>query len=54
MLHTRDTQLMRLVADGVLAGGKQFSKQKYGEKRENRVTWKDLGFDQTTKIREGV
>ncbi len=53
-LHTRDTQLMGLVADGVLAGGKQFSKVKYGEKRERRVTWKDLGFDRTTEVRERV
>jgi alkylation response protein AidB-like acyl-CoA dehydrogenase len=44
MLHTRDTQLMRLLADGLLDGGKQFSKQKYGQKLESTPTWEDLGL----------
>ena len=43
-LHTRDTQLMRLLADGILDGGKQFSKIKYGEKLDKTPSWEDLGF----------
>ena len=55
-LHTRDTQLMDLLADGILDGGKQFSKIKYGEKLAKTPTWEDLGlsrkkqpFDATTR-----
>jgi len=43
-LHTRDTQLMALLVDGILDGGKQFSKQKYGKKIEKAPTWEELGF----------
>ena len=43
-LHTRDTQLMRQLADGIINGGKQFSKIKYGKKYDKTPTWKDLGF----------
>jgi alkylation response protein AidB-like acyl-CoA dehydrogenase len=43
-LHTRDTQLMRLLADGMLDGGRQFSKIKYGEKMDKTPTWEDLGL----------
>ena len=43
-LHTRDTQLMRLLADGMLDGGKQFSKIKYGDKYDKTPSWEDLGF----------
>jgi hypothetical protein len=44
MLHTRDTQLMAQLAQGVLAGGRQFSKTKYGEYLETPKTWADFGF----------
>ncbi|MGH7068760.1 MAG: acyl-CoA dehydrogenase family protein [Acetobacteraceae bacterium] len=43
-LHTRDTQLARLQARGILAGGKMFSKQKYGNKLAKPKTWSDLGI----------
>jgi alkylation response protein AidB-like acyl-CoA dehydrogenase len=51
MLHTRDTQLMRLLADGVLDGGQQFSKQKYGRKLESTPTWEELGLKQPSEKR---
>lgn len=40
-LHTRESQFMRLLALGELRGQK-FTKQKYGNKIENRKTWNDL------------
>lgn len=43
-LHTRDTQLMAQLARGILDGGRQFSKLKYGEKLETPKTWADFGF----------
>lgn len=43
-LHTRDTQLMAQLAQGVLAGGRQFSKTKYGEQLATPKTWADFGF----------
>jgi alkylation response protein AidB-like acyl-CoA dehydrogenase len=45
MLHTRDTQLMKYVSRGALAGGRQFSKLKYGEKVAHAPTWRELGFE---------
>lgn len=44
-LHTRDTQLARLQARAILAGGKMFSKQKYGNKLSQRKTWRDFGVN---------
>jgi alkylation response protein AidB-like acyl-CoA dehydrogenase len=45
ILHTRDTQLMALLVDGILDGGKQFSKQKYGNKLDRTPSWDELGFE---------
>lgn len=41
-LHTRDSQLVRLIADGVI-DGRYAPKQKYGELTE-RKTWESLGL----------
>jgi len=46
-LHTRQTQLMKLLGQAVLDGGKQFSKVKYGEKLTERKSWADLGLTDT-------
>lgn len=43
-LHTRQSQLMRLLAEAVVEGGEFFPKQKYGEKVDDRKTWKELGL----------
>lgn len=40
-LHTRESQFMKLLSLGELRGQK-FTKQKYGNKIENRKTWNDL------------
>ena len=44
ILHTRDTQLMALLVAGILDGGRQFSKQKYGQKLDRTPTWEELGI----------
>ena len=41
-LHTRDSQLVRLIADGVIEG-RYAPKQKYGELTEQK-TWESLGL----------
>ena len=50
MLHTRDTQLMKYVWRGALEGGKQFSKEKYGQKLAKVKTWEELGFNPGARI----
>jgi alkylation response protein AidB-like acyl-CoA dehydrogenase len=42
-LHTRESQLMRLLAEGDVSGRK-FAKEKYGQRLETRRTWADLGL----------
>jgi len=40
-LHTRESQLMRLVSEGALKGNK-FPKKKYGKQIKERRTWEQL------------
>lgn len=42
-LHTRQSQILQLLAEGVVAG-EFFPKQKYGARVEQRRTWADLGL----------
>lgn len=50
MLHTRDTQLMALLVEGILDGGKQFSKIKYGPKLDRQPTWEEFGLRRPEKV----
>ncbi|MFI4994950.1 MAG: acyl-CoA dehydrogenase family protein [Hyphomicrobiales bacterium] len=50
VLHTRDSQLMRMQAQAVLDGGKMFSKQKYGNKLQQRRSWAELGIVPSRKV----
>ena len=36
---------MKQLAAGILDGGRQFSKAKYGQKLQDPKTWHDFGFE---------
>lgn len=46
-LHTRESQLMRLLAEGEISG-QRFTKEKYGPRLEQRRNWHDLGIERET------
>lgn len=50
-LHTRESQLMRLLAEGDVSG-KKFAKEKYGQRLEphERRTWADLGISREDAV----
>ena len=53
-LHTRDTQLMKLLVDGIFTDGRQFPKLKYGQKLNESVTWEKLGISRPDIKKEMV